>query len=214
MIQMRFDQYYNESGYLLDNLKDILAVREERLMTVFIQQGPEILKDQLGIRNDHDWKLVFDRLVFSKDVVRRCVVNFMPFFKMMVTEHGPQVLRTIFAIEDSRYDKVYEQVFDLVGVSDGAIHDYVYKNGDELAARVTNGQAGALRQEMGLESSKYDHLWAELLEMMHSRVCAGIENETNLERGLDAFSLMMSAMREHRSLRSYAKMWEYSEKAE
>jgi len=211
---MRFDQYYNESRYFLDNLKDTLKTREESLMELFIQQGPEALKQQLGISNEQDWKLVFDRLVFSKDVIKKCVVNFMPFFKKMVIDHGPVVLRTILSIEENCYDKVYEQVFDLVGVSDGAIYDYVYAHGDYLSARVRNGDAAALRAELGINKSKYDQLWAELLGILHARVCETINLQSNLERELDAFSKIMSVAREQRSLRSYAKMWEYSERAE
>jgi len=211
---MRFDQYYNESQILLDSLKESLAGREDLMLTVFIQQGPDALREQFGLKNEGDWNLVFDRLVFSKDLVKKCVVNFMPFFKHMVAENGPTVLRSIFGIEDARYDKVFEQIFDLVAVSDGAIYDYVYRNGDKLSSRIRSGKAADLRKEMGLDGAKYDSLWKELLGIMCASVCDGIESESAYDRGLTAFSLMMNGFREHRSLRSYKKMWEYSEKAE
>lgn len=211
---MRFDQYYNESRFLLDNLKESLAGREDLMMTVFIQQGPDAVRARFGLTDDADWKLVFDRLVFSKEVVKKCVVNFMPFFKHLVAEKGPLSLRTVFEIEKPEYDKVFEQVFDLVAVSDGAIYDYVFKNAGPLAEKVKSGKGMSLRKDLGMGSAKYDPLWSELLDIIHTEVCAGIANEDTLDRGLDAFSLLMSSLREQRSLRSYAKMWEYSEKVE
>jgi|WetSurMetagenome_2_1015567.scaffolds.fasta_scaffold41442_3 hypothetical protein len=214
IFMMRFDQYYNESNILLESLKASLTGREDLMMIVYVQQGPDVMRKQFGLNDDHDWKLAFDRLVFSRDVVKKCVVNFMPFFKHMVAEKGPMVLRAIFGIEDARYDRVFEQIFDLVAVSDGAIYDYVYENGAKLSARITAGNASGLRKELGLGNAKYDRLWEELLGIMCAQVCDGISTERAYVTGLDAFSLLMNGLREHRSLRSYRKMWEYSEKAE
>jgi hypothetical protein len=211
---MRFDQHYNESQILLEGLKEEISGREDVMMTVFIQQGPEVLRKQFGLQDENTWKMVFDRLVFSKEVVKKCVVNFMPFFRSLVVENGPMALRRVFEIEAGKYDAVFEQIFDLVAVSDGAIYDYVYLNGGMLASKIKSGKADSLRKDMGMTGARYDRLWGDLLGIMCAEVCAQVETENSFDRGLRAFSLMMNGMREHRSLRSFRKMWEYSEKGE
>lgn len=209
---MRFDQYENESQIHLDCLKEVLGRREEEMLTVFIQQGPDVLRTQLNLVKESDWTLVFDHLVFSGEVLKKCVVNFMPFFKNMVLEHGPVVLRKIFDIDGKKYDPVFEKLFDLVAVSHGALYDYVYKNRDMFAKRITAGNTKGLRAELCLGGVKYDPLWEEILGLLCEAVCTAAGNDRAFENGLTAFSIMVNKMREQRSLKSYSKMWEYSEK--
>jgi hypothetical protein len=209
---MRFDQYENESRIYLDCLKEALSKQEEDMLTVFIQQGPEVLRKKLNLVKDSDWMLVFDHLVFSGEVLKKCVVNFMPFFKHMVITHGPAVLRKIFDIDGKKYDPVFEQLFDLVAVSHGALYDYVYNNREMFAKRITAGRTKSLRHELCLGGAKYDSLWEEVLGLLCEAVCTAADSDRAYESGLLAFSMMMNGLREQRSLRSFAKMWEYSEK--
>lgn len=209
---MRFDQYENESQIYLDSLKSALKRQEEDMLTVFIQQGPEVLRKKLNLVKDSDWLMVFDHLVFSADVLKKCVVNFMPFFKHMVVTHGPDVLRKIFDLEGEKYDPVFERLFDLVAVSHGALYDYAYANRNQLSKRILSGNAGDLRKELCLEGAKYAPLWEEILGLLSDAVCAKVEGDTAFENGIRAFSLMMNGLRTQRSLRSFSKMWEYSEK--
>ena len=209
---MQFDQYENESRIHLDCLKEALGRREEAMLTVFIQQGPDVLRKQLKLVKDTDWELVFDHLVFSGEVLKKCVVNFMPFFKEMVLKHGPEVLRKIFDIDGKKYDPVFEKLFDLVAVSHGALYDYVYKNRLMFAKRITAGKTKGLRKELCLAGAKYDPLWEEVLGLLCEAVCTKAGDDRAYESGITAFSMMMNNLREHRSLRSFSKMWEYSEK--
>ena len=210
---MKFDQYENESQIHLDCLKEALRRREEEMLTVFIQQGPEVLRKNLKLVKDSDWELVFDHLVFSGEVLKKCVVNFMPFFKHMVLEHGPVVLRKIFDIDGKKYDPVFEKLFDLVAVSNGALYDYVYRNREMFAKRITAGRTKSLRKELCLEGAKYDPLWEEILGLLCEAVCTKAGSDRAYESGITAFSMMVNTFRQQRSLRSFSKMWEYSEKS-
>lgn len=209
---MRFDQYENESRIHLDCLKEALSRREEEMLTVFIQQGPEVLRSRLKLNSDRDWEMVFEHLVFSGDVLKKCVINFMPFFKHMVLEHGPVVLRKIFDIDGKKYDPVFEKLFDLVAVSHGALYDHVYKNRDSFARRITAGNTKSLRKDLCLDGTKYDSLWEEILGLLCEAVCTVVGDDRAYESGIKAFSMMVNSMRGQRSLRSFGKMWEYSEK--
>lgn len=206
---MRFDEYSSESKALLEGLRISVRQREESMLICFIQQGPEVLRRMAGVQTDADWQMVFDRLVFSGQVLKKCVVDFMPFFKHMVVEHGPFVLRKIFNIEASKYDRVFLELFELVAIANGGLYDYVYRNRYGIAQRIREGRAGDLRLELGLKNDKYNALWGEILGILSNSVCEHVNTETTLEKGLQTFSLMMNNVRSHRSLRSYRKMWEF-----
>lgn len=186
----RFDQYYSEAQAYLDAFKMILNAQEEHLLTVFIQQGPEIVKAKLKINKDSDWQLVFDRLVFSGDVLKKCVMNFMPFFKAMVYEHGPQVLRTIFQIEAPKYDEVFGKLFDLVAVSEGALYDHVVRNSEAFVELIRSGKAGELRSKLCLDGDKYEKLWIDILELLFDSVNCQIQSEANIDRSLQLLAML------------------------
>lgn len=194
----------------LSSLSQELDACEIQLMETFIQEGPESLRRKLGISTDRVWEQVFDRLIFQKGVVKHCVLKFLPYFKHLVSEHGPKVLRSIFGIEAYKYDQVFENVFDLVAVGHSSLYDHVYQNRHEYAQLIRKGHAKGLRSELCIEAKRYDGLWQELLDVLMKATCEELYSESTFDRGLTAFSLIMNQTRIQRSLRSYSKMWEFS----
>jgi hypothetical protein len=188
---MRFDQYYSEAKAYLDTFKLLLEKQEEYLMTTFIQQGPEVLRKNMGITTDSDWQLVFDRLVFADDILKKCVMNFMPFFKAMVAEHGPSVLRKIFEIDVAKYDSVFEKLMDLVSVSEGALYDHVFRNSEKFLELIRAGKADDLRKQLCLEGDKYESLWIEILELLYDSINSQIQSESLQDKNVELLLNML-----------------------
>lgn len=197
---LNFDEYQSEAQYFLDLLKVGVADREEDLMVTYIQQGPEAVRAKVGVARDESWRDIFDRLVFNGDVLMKCVVNFMPFFKNMVVEHGPLVLRDIFDIREAKYDSVFERLFDLIAVSNGALYDYAYKNRVDLFSKIKRGEGDLVREALCLTGARYDALWSEILNMLVDAVCDQILEDRMKEDGLKVIVKLFEAVREQRGI--------------
>ncbi len=192
-------------------LKAAMERRYNVLTETFIKEGPDKLKELMAYENEQDWIELFDYLVSKQGVLKKTVMNYMNFFTGFVAQKGPQALRNLFRINETKYDADFEEIFDLVAISTGALQDYINANKVELADRIRAGKANALRYELGLKNAKYDSLWFEILDSLMRYVCDAAITERQYDQGLTAFSLLMNKTREQRSLRSYGKMWEYSD---
>lgn len=163
---MSFDQYPSEEQAIKALVESELTGHEERLMTLFIQQGPEVLRSQLKIPNDFVWTVVFDHLVFNLDVLKRCVEMFFPFFKDYVLKNGPLALREVFGIQDKRYDPVFEKLVDDMVIARGLLFEHVYQHTPEYLLTLKQGNGSAIRVQLGIASSKYDPLWQEVVNFL------------------------------------------------
>lgn len=163
---LRFDQYQSEEEAIQTLVRGQLRGHEERLMTLFIQQGPQALRDMLKVPNDFVWTVVFDHLVFNLDVLKRCVDMFFPFFKDYVLKNGPVALRDVFGIRDSRYDSVFEKIFDDLVIARGLLFEHVHAHTREYLEALTQGRGSDIRAQLGLQTSKYDPLWKEVLDFL------------------------------------------------
>ncbi len=199
----------NRTNQQLDELKAALQRHEECLMQVFVKEGPQAVRDYLCVKGDVDWKLVFDYLVKRKKVLEVCALDYLPFFKDLVVKHGPEILKSLFKIEGKEYEKEYERLFDMIAVSHGAIYQYAYGKRSQLVERIMGGEAKSIRKELCIYEKKYDALWFEVLELLRGCVCEKVVDDVMYERGLNAFSLLMTAIREQKSLVSFRKMWSY-----
>lgn len=188
----------------------VLKQKADRLMKMFIEEGPHALRKKLRITVDKHWQYVFDYLVFSEEVLKKCVVQYMPYFKNLVSEQGPLALRTVFEITDEKYDEVYEKLFDIIAISHGALYDHVYRKKEEYVRKIMSGEAKDIRKSLCPDIAKYDALWGELLEILQSAVCTNVYPEHTFEQGIRIFTSMMNTLRVHRSLRSFKAMWAFS----
>lgn len=192
-------------------LKAAMERRYNVLTETFIKEGPDKLKELMAYENEQEWTELFDYLVSKQGVLKKTVMTYMDFFTDFVAQKGPQALRNLFRINADKYDTEFEEIFDLVAISTGALYDYVNANKVELADKIRTGKADKLRYELGLKNSKYDGLWFEILDTLMRCICDVAITERQYDQGLTAFSLLMNKTREQRSLRSYRKMWEYSD---
>jgi hypothetical protein len=204
---MNNDSTKSQLERALSILKKAIEKRECIVTEGFINLGPDKLRKHLSITNNEDWNKLFDYLVLNKGVVRKCVIKYADFFYDLVASHGPIAMRKVFGIEDSKYDAIFEEIFDLIAVSKGALFIYVRNNCADFAKLVKNGKAGDLQTKLCLNMAKYQDLWIKILEIFVDAVCEDYYDDKAVDRGFYAFSLMMNDLREHRSLRSNAKMW-------
>ena len=202
---------YSENHVLMESLKKALQGREDELMRIFIQEGPEEMRKRLKIRGEGDWQMIFNYMVLRTDALKNCVLEFMPFFKNLVEEKGPIALREIFNLQKSEYDPAFQKIFRIVCICEGAIFHYIRRNKQALTQKILDGKGGEIRAELCLESHEYSRLWMDILDILKENVCSRIATETQVEHGLQAFSMLMNSLRTQRSLKSYKKTWEYSE---
>ena len=166
-------QFPSEEQAIKALIEAELKGHEERLMTLFIQQGPEALRTILKVPNDFIWAIVFDHLVFNLDVLKRCIDLFFPFFKDYVIKNGPLALRELFGIQDARYDEIFEKLLDDMVIARGLLFEHIDAHINQYLNLISenNLQQGIdlgerLRANLGLGDKKYDPLWKEVMDFI------------------------------------------------
>ena len=199
---------YNEKlKRALEILKKAVQNREAIVVEGFVQMGPDELRRALEIEDGARWQEVFDYMVLHKDVVKHCVRKYMDFFYDFMVDRGPLAIRAVFDIEDSKYDAVFEEIFDLVAIGKGALYAHVKRNMHVYVMTVRDGKADDLREKLGLGAKRYQKVWEELLEEFMYAVCDEFYDEREVEQGIFLFDMLMNSLREPRSLRSNENMW-------
>ncbi|MFO0780595.1 MAG: hypothetical protein U0519_01750 [Candidatus Gracilibacteria bacterium] len=163
---MRFDQYASEEQAIREVVHHELQGYEEKLMMLFIQQGPQALRSQLKVSSDFVWGVVFDHLVFDLDVLKRCVDMFFPFFKDYVLQHGPVALREVFGIQDEAYDPVFEKLMDDMVIARGLLFEHIHKHTSDYLLALEKGYSEGIRRQLGMMNAKYDPLWKEVVDFL------------------------------------------------
>ena len=200
---------YGSRGKVLRDLKLIVEKRERFLAEELYNHGPDYLKNKIEAQGG-DFGKIYDALIFNQNVLKSIVLAHMDFFADLVAQNGPNVMRRVFKIEDVKYDGVFEELFDVVAVSGGGLYRYVYKNEAFLTGRIKDGGTFRLREDLGMKNAKYDELWLEIVDMLLSRFCEDYSDDRVIENGIMSLTMMLNATRQHRSLRSFSKMWEFS----
>lgn len=196
----RFDQYPSEEKAYLDLLLRGLKGNEQEIMTLFIEHGPQELKQKLRIHREEDWIIIFDYLVFQNDLLKLCVLRFLDFFQKLVAEKGPTAFRKILGIESELYDEVFEGVFDLVAISHGALFDYTKSHRDIFVSKIRTGKGSELRFKLGLTKSKYDTIWNQIVQDVFQNFGQQLIDERIIEEGLRSFDRQYHFFRRQRGL--------------
>jgi hypothetical protein len=174
----------------------------------FYMRGPVFLKRKIE-KQGENFGSIYSILVFEHNVIKRIVLAHIDFFTKMFAVKGSNYFRQVFLIEDSKYDGIFEEIFDLLAISKGGIYEYIDNNEDFILQCIKKDGPNALRLVLGLNKQKYDELWLQILDGLMEKVCENYSDSRTIESGMKFFTLMMNTLREHRSLRSYNKMWEF-----
>lgn len=199
----------NSREKMLLEIKSIVEDRERRLAEEFYNNGPDYLKAKVESVGGN-FLSVYDSLIYRQNILKNIVIAHLDVFVEMVSKQGPNYMRKVFKIESTLYDDIFAELFDIVAVSGGGLYEYLYKRKKYLTDRLKEGGAVELRQELGMVSSKYDELWLEIIDRLLREFCVSYEDERVIDTGIRSMVNMFNSTRQHRSLRSFSKMWEYS----
>lgn len=176
---------------------------DKKLLKFYLENGPIELKKKLDIGSDEVWQIVFEYLMYEKEAVKVCVKKNTEYIKQIFINKGPEFLRNSFNITDSKYDDVWEFVMDFIGISHGAIFEYVNKDSIKFKSLIRNGKAGKIRDCLYLTRKKYNKVWEEILDLLLE--CISFDNFTHaqFEQGIRFFTNLYNNGRQHRSLKNF-----------
>ncbi len=178
-------------------LKKHVFGREDFVIESYIVHGPTSLKEYLKVSED-DWQVIFDYLIFEKDLLQKCV-NFSPsFFDDTYIKHGMTHLRDILEVTAAKYDDSWEKIFDFIVIANDNLLLHVIEHRDRYVIAMKARGADFVRKVLGIWKGKYDENWAKVLDFLLNAVCSGLFSERTFEHGLIAFSKLMNGVREHR----------------
>lgn len=173
--------------------------KEDDLIDRFVGDGPTKIMEELDLSED-SWKVIFDYLVFEKNLLFKCVTRNVDFFIDEYIKYGISHVREIFGAVDEKYDMVFEAVFDFIVISNDALYMHVMEHRDRYTTALKARGADFVRKVLGVWPEKYSENWQKVLDLLLHAVCDAIFSETTYEHGLVAFSRIFNNVREHRPI--------------
>lgn len=192
-----------ESRIKKTRIISLIEKYDKKILQFYLKNGPIELKKKLDIGDEEVWQIVFDYLMFEKEAVKVCVKKNSDYINKIFVNKGPVFLRNSFNIADSKYNDVWEFVMDFIGISHGAIYEYVNKDSLKFKSLIRNGKAGKIRKILYLNKRKYNKVWEEILDLLLE--CISFDNFTynQFEQGLRFFTNLYNNGRQHRSLKNF-----------
>ncbi len=191
------------SRHKQNKLYSMLHRYDNKLVSNYLEHGPDGVRNMLGITSDRLWEVVFDYLVFEKEVVKHCARNNSPYIHALFAEHGPCAIRSAFQLTGEKYEDVWEYVMDYIGISRGALYEYVTEKSSLYRKQIYSGECLSLRKDLLIEKDKYEHVWGEVLDLLLNAVSTHAFTHSAFEHGLNLFSTLYNRGRKQRSLRTW-----------
>ncbi len=183
-----------------DRIFKLLKRFDKKLINFYLDNGPYELRKKLDIKEDDLWKTVFDYLLYEKNIVKVCVKQNAEYIHEMFAEKGPEMIRKSFRLMENEYSDQWEYVMDYIGVSRGAIYEYVSNNMSDFRSLVYHGKSSKIREMLLLDRAKYDKVWEDILDMLLESVSTDAYTYSMFEHGIRMFSNLYNNGREHRSI--------------
>jgi hypothetical protein len=190
-----------ESRLQKDKIYRFLNKYGSKLVDLYIEKGPTELRDHLGIKSDDIWKIVFHYLVKEKEAVKYCVRKHADYIHELFAEKGPKMIRKIFQITEEIYDDEWGYVMDYIGISRGALYEYVNNNKDEFRDLIYKGKSAKIREILCIVNEKYSHTWETILDMLLECIATDVYTYNTYEQGLSMFIRFYNQGRKHRSIK-------------
>ncbi|MEK7672983.1 MAG: hypothetical protein AAB373_03790 [Patescibacteria group bacterium] len=187
--------FKKEDQYLL--IERFARGKESQLIEKYIQDGPTAVQDELEL-TDTEWQVIFDYLVFEHNLLYKCVSHSSEFFHDCYVKFGVAHVRSIIEVEDKKYDKIFEVIFDYLAISLEGLNYHVMQNREKyvMAFKVRGGDY--IRTVLALSKEKYQDQWMQILDVLLKLVCDDMFTEQNCEHSLNAFVHLFNINREHR----------------
>lgn len=186
-----------------NRIVNMLEKYDKKLLQYYLNNGPEKLKEKLEVGDNDVWQIIFNYLVFEKDAVRVCFKKNTNYMHSIFAEKGPKHMRRAFQLEGPKYDLIWEELLDFIGIARGALFEYVRNDSNRYQDLIRKGKAEQIRTELGLNKLKYNNVWEEILDLLLE--CVSFDNFTYsmFEHGLRFFTNMYNTGRIHRSVKKF-----------
>jgi hypothetical protein len=171
----------------------------DELIYKYILNGPTVLKELMKIKEE-EWRVVFDYLVFEKNLLYKCVADNRDFFIEKYIKFGTSHVRDVLDILDEKYDSIWEVLFDFIAISNDGLYYHVLEHRNRYISALKTRGADFVRKVLGISSSKYAESWGMVLDFLLHSVCDDIFSEQTFEHSLKAFSMITNGAREYRPI--------------
>lgn len=173
--------------------------KEGDLIDKYILNGPTALKEIMKL-DEEEWLVVFDYLVFEKNLLYKCVVASCDFFIEKYIKHGVAHVRDVLGVLDEKYDLAWEPLFDFIAVSNDGLYYHVLEHRDRYLSALRARGADFVRKVLCVSGSKFEENWSKVLDFLLHSVCDDIFSKQTFDHSLKAFSLIANRTRPHRPI--------------
>lgn len=173
--------------------------KEKELIEMYIANGPAETKKGIGV-SEEEWRVVFDYLVFEKNLLYKAVIASADFFNQEYVKNGMTRVREILDVVDAKYDQMATLVFDFVAIANEGLYFHVLEHRDKYMNVMRQRGGDFVRKVLGVWGEKYEENWAKVLDFLLKGVCDDIFTEQTFDHGLRAFSRIMNCKREQRPI--------------
>ena len=180
-------------------IREYVCGQETELIESYLENGPISTREMFAF-TEGQWELVFDYLVFTHNLLFKCIVRNADFFVQQYVEHGMAHLRDMFGVCDMKYDEIWRVVFDFVAIANDGIYMHVLHHRDRYTLAMKARDKAFVRKVLGLWGEQYDESWARILDVLLNSAADAIFSETTYERGLERFSHIINGSRKHRAI--------------
>lgn len=173
--------------------------KEKELIEMYISMGPAEIKKSIGISDD-EWRVIFDHLIFEKNLLYKTVIASADFFGQEYVKNGMTRVREILEVEDAKYDQMATMVFDFVAIANDGLYFHILEHRDRYMNVMRQRGGDFVRKVLGIWGPKYEENWATVLDFLLKGVCDDIFTEQTFDHGLRAFSRIMNCNRQQRPI--------------
>lgn len=138
-----------------EKLQSMLQQKADRLMKIFIDEGPAALRTKLGITLDKHWAYVFDYLVGSGALYDHIYLHKDEYVRAIMSGRTKNI-RDSLCPNVLKYDPLWSEILDILqqGVCTKVYPEHKFDQGIRVFTSIMNG----LRGQRSLRS--YKAMWA------------------------------------------------------
>lgn len=179
-----------------------LQGKVDEIVEKYIKDGPTLTREHLNA-SEEEWKVLFEYLVFEHNLLYKTVVANDDFFGDLYVKYGTAHVREVLDILESKYDKIWELLFDYLAIAQDGLYYHVMEHRDKYTVAMKARGGDFVRKVLGIWQGKYEENWAKVLDYLLHAVCDAIFSEQTYENSLRSFSMIMNNTRDHRPINKY-----------
>lgn len=170
---------------------------ESELIELYLLEGPSELQSRRRI-SGAEWRFVFDYLVFEKDLLMKAVKMSQDFFTDIYVKYGIDHVRAVLDVKDSKYDTIFESVFDFLAIANDNLYRHLLGNKEKYAGKMREKGSSYVKAQLGIEKAKYAKQWETVLNVMLFAYCEKAFDERNMLEGMQFFAKLYNASRKRK----------------